>query len=176
MFRVSTPRARAANDAFVIAQALLRPAAYAEQPPGTVLTAGQLAYAQALGWQGALLARLESLGEAPPTPTLLVTVPDIPPFDGRGLCALRAFDTGPEIQYPAEALLRYGVGAVVVHFALDATGNIRARTIAASIPSGPLAEAVEKTLPQWRLDKAPGSSPDCRVPPSWYFPVHFILK
>jgi hypothetical protein len=61
-----------------------------------------------------------------------------------------ALDRG-DLPAPSEALFRYGVGAVVAHFALDADGTVRARTIAASIPPGPLAEAFAKTLPNWRV-------------------------
>jgi hypothetical protein len=178
MRRISTPQAQEANEAFVGAQLLLWPAAYAEIPPGARLTAGQAAYAQAMAWQGALLARLDSMGEnrdfeLPSNPSSR----NIPvPADFTRLCGMRAFNTGPEIEYPTEALYRYGVGAVVMHFGLEPNGTVRSRTIAASIPPGPLAEAVENTLGQWRVEKAPNARPDCRMPSSLYFSVRFVLR
>jgi hypothetical protein len=172
--RESTPDAQAAADAFASAQSLLMPAAYAEIPPGARLTAGQAAYAQAMAWQGALLARQETLNEA--APVALPTLQRIPVYDGRGLCRMRAFNAGPELQYPTEALFRYGVGAVVMHFALEPDGAVRSRTIAASVPPGPLAEAVGATLDDWRLEKASGSAPDCRAPPSFYYVIRFVLQ
>ena len=171
--KISTPDAQAASDAFGLAQALLMPAAYAETPPGARLTAGQVAFAQAMAWQGALFARIESLDEPLPVPASTL---GIPAYDRSGECTMRSFNTGPEIEYPTEALFRYGVGAVVAHFALDADGGIRARTIAASIPPGALAEAVEATLPQWRVEKDPRSAASCRIPASYYFMVRFVLR
>ena len=70
----------------------------------------------------------------------------------------------------------YGVGAVVMHFGLAPDGAVHSRTIAASIPAGPLADAVEKTLGQWRIEKSPGSAPDCRMPSSFHYSVRFVLR
>jgi hypothetical protein len=174
LLRISTPEAQAASDAFASAQSLLMPAAYAETPPGTRLTAGQLAYAQAMAWQGALLARQETLDEA--APVTLPTMRSIPVYDGRGLCGMRAFNAGPELKYPTEALFRYGVGAVVMHFALEPDGAVRSRSVAASIPPGPLGEAVAASLDNWRIEKASGSPPNCRAPPSLYYVVRFVIR
>ncbi|HUQ53119.1 MAG TPA: hypothetical protein VM692_12920 [Gammaproteobacteria bacterium] len=176
MTKISTPDAQSASDAFVTAQALLLPAAYAATPPQATLTAGQSAFAQAMAWQGALYARIETLNEPLPLPPSTLGMQDIPSYDRRGECSMRASNAGPEIEYPTEALFRYGVGAVVAHFALDTDGTIRARTIAASIPPGPLAEAVEASLDQWRIEKLPSSSASCCVPPSYYAMVRFVLQ
>ena len=89
---------------------------------------------------------------------------------------MRAFNTGPEIQYPTEALFRYGVGAVVIHFGLEPDGSIRSRTIAAAIPPGPLAEAVQVTLDQWNIEKSSRAAPGCLMPSSFYFSVRFVLR
>ena len=170
--KISTPDAQAASDAFTSAQDLLMSAAYAEIPPGARLTAGQLAFAEAMAWQGALLARLESLDETLPVASLL----RMPVYDGGNRCRMRAFNAGPEIKYPSEALFRYGVGSVVAHFAMNPDGTIRAHTIAASIPPGPLAEAVEKALPNWRVEKSSTAAANCRIPPSHYVMVRFVLR
>jgi hypothetical protein len=173
--KISTPDAQAASDAFATAQALLMPAAYAPIPPGAALTAGQAAFAQAMAWQGALYARVETLNEPLPVQPMLGTQ-DIPFLDRRGQCVMTGMNTGPEIEYPTEALFRYGVGAVVAHFALDADGSVRARTIAASVPPGPLAEAVEATLDNWQIEKVQGSPPGCAIPSSHYAVVRFVLR
>jgi hypothetical protein len=170
--KISTPDAQGASDAFTAAQELLMPAAYADIPPGARLTAGQLAFAEAMAWQGALLARLQSLDETLPVMSLL----RMPAYDGGNRCRMRAFNAGPEVQYPSEALFRYGVGAVVAHFALDADGSVRSRTIAASIPPGPLAEALEKTLPDWQIEKSSTARPNCRIPSSHYVAMRFVLN
>ena len=63
-----------------------------------------------MAWQGALFARIESLDEPLPVPASTL---GIPAYDRSGECTMRSFNTGPEIEYPTEALFRYGVGAVV---------------------------------------------------------------
>jgi hypothetical protein len=170
--KISTLDAQGASDAFTAAQELLMPAAYADIPPGARLTAGQLAFAEAMAWQGALLARLESLDETLPVMGLL----RMPAYDGANRCRMRGFNSGPQIQYPTEALFRYGVGAVVAHFALNPDGTVRSRTIAASIPPGPLAEAFEKTLPNWQVEKSSTARPNCRIPSSYYVAMRFVLR
>jgi hypothetical protein len=65
---------------------------------------------------------------------------------------------------------------VVAHFALDADGTVRARTIAASIPPGPLAEAFAETLPNWRVEKSATARANCRIPSSHYFTMRFVLR
>lgn len=177
MRRESTPEAQEAADAFLGARLLLWEAAYAETPPGTTLTAGQAAFAQAMAWHGALLARLDSMNEnrgfdLPSNPSSR----DIPVPDFDSHCSMSAFNTGPEIEYPTEALFRYGVGAVVMHFGLAPDGTVRSRSIAASVPPGPLANAVEATLDQWRIEKSSSSAANCRVPASFYFSVRFVLR
>ena len=88
---------------------------------------------------------------------------------------MRAFNAGPELVYPSEALFRYGVGAVVMHFGLEPDGAVRSRTIAASVPPGPLGEAVAVTLDNWRIEKA-SDALDCRAPPSLYYVILFVLQ
>lgn len=170
--RISTPDAQAASDAFTLAQRLLEKTAYAATPAGTTLTAGQVAFAQAMAWQGALHARIESLDEPLPVPL----PPGLPGYDSSGDCVMRSANTGPEIEYATPALFRFGVGAAVAHFALNADGTIRARTLAASIPPGALGDSVEATLGEWRIEKDPRSPTSCRVPPSYYVMVRFILE
>jgi hypothetical protein len=170
---LSNSDARAASDAFAIAQRLLMPAAFAATEGGA-LTAGQIGFAQAMAWQSALFARIQSAGAVlPPLPPLGA---DVPPFDQSALCKLRTVTTGAEIEYPPEALSRYGVGAVVVHIGLDSSGAAASRRIAAAIPPGVLADAVQKVVGQWTVEKDPTSAPNCSMPPSTYVNVRFVLE
>jgi outer membrane biosynthesis protein TonB len=165
--------AQAANDAFATAQRLLMPAALAAAPDAT-LTPPQRAYAQALVWQSALLAKVQSIkGELPAPPTF---GSDMPAFDDGALCRMRTIRNGAEVEYPPEALDRYGVGAVVVHFGLDSIGAVTSRTIAAAIPLGVLADAVEEVADEWRVEPDPSSRFGCRIPPSTYVNVRFVLE
>jgi len=165
--------AKAASDAFVVAQRLLLPAAFAENPSARP-TAGQFAYAEAMAWQSALLAKIEIDGEELPAAPVLGN--DIPPFDNNGACKMNVRRDGAEISYPPEALSRYGVGAVVLHMGLDASGAVTGRTIAAAIPPGVLADAVEAVANEWRVERDPSSPAGCRVPSSAYVNIRFVLE
>ena len=165
--------AQAASDAFATAQRLLMPAAFAAMQ-GSTLSAGQRAFAQAMVWQSALLAKIQSAnGALPAAPTF---GGDMPPFDDNALCRMRTIRNGAQVEYPPEALERFGVGAVVVHLALDTNGAITQRTIAAAIPPGVLADSVEKVADEWRIEKDPSSVAGCRIPSSAYVNVRFVLE
>jgi hypothetical protein len=170
---VTTADAQAASDAFATAQRLLMPAAFADTPSAT-LTPGQRAFAQALAWQSALLAKAQ--GQKQELRAAPAFGSDMPAFDDNAWCRMRTIRDGAEVEYPPEALDRYGVGAVVVHLGLDANGAVTRRTIAAAIPAGVLAESVERVVNDWRVEKDPGSAAGCRTPSSAYVNVRFVLE
>lgn len=169
---LSMQDAQAANDAFATAQRLMLPVAFVAVP-GDTLSSGQLAYAQAMAWQTALLAKVESDDGEPLQPTAFGR--EMPAFDADALCKVRTIRDGGALAYPPEALDRYGVGAVVLHVGLEADGSATSRTIAAAIPPGVLADAVEKASADWLVEKDPRSSPGCRMPSSAYVNVRFTL-
>jgi hypothetical protein len=166
--------AKAASDAFSIAQRLLRDRALADAPRVEGPTPAQQVYAQALAWQTALLARVESAGQPPPLPLPLDS--DGPPPDDGDRCALRVLRGGAELDYPAEALDRYGAGAVVVQLGVNAGGAATGSTIAAAVPPGTLAQAVAAVMHDWRTEKDPSAAPTCRMPGSVFVPVRFVLE
>ena len=169
----SSADAKAASDAFAIAQRLLMPAAYANTPAGAGLTVGQVAYAEAMAWQSALFAKLQSRGiDLPGDPTFGA---DVPPFDVDAQCKMRSIRDG-ELSYPPDVLSRFGVGSVVVHFGLDSAGAVTSRAVAAAIPAGALAKSVEDAAGEWRIEKDPESARDCRIPSSAYVNVRFVLN
>ena len=149
----STADAKTASDAFATAQRLLMPAAYADTPSGAALTVGQVAYAEAMAWQSALFAKLQSRRHRP------AARPDVRRRRAavRCRCAVQdALDSrGGELSYPPDVLSRFGVGSVVVHFGLDSAGAVTSRAVAAAIPAGALAEAVEDVADEWRIEKDP---------------------
>ena len=151
---LTTADAKAASDAFAIAQRLLLPAAFAENSSAQP-SAGQLAYAEALAWHSALLAKIESNGDKPPAAPAFGS--DVPPFDNSASCKMNVRRDGAQIVYAPEALSRYGVGAVVLHIGLDASGAVTGRTIAAAIPPGVLADAVAAVADEWRVERDPSS-------------------
>jgi TonB family protein len=172
---VGTAASAAAHEAFYAfsdAMVLFRPYAYPE-PTGESLTLAQTAFAQALGWRQALLAKLQSQEE------VLQLSPE---RQAQGVdetageyCMLRSIPV-PQPKYPREMISKGGVGAVVVHVALDAEGNILKRQIAAAVPTGPLRAAVEAVFSQWRFERHPSSAPGCRNRSSNYMVMNFVLE
>jgi hypothetical protein len=88
---------------------------------------------------------------------------------------MRVTRAGNAIVFPARALDRWGVGAVVVHLALDADGATTSRAIAASVPPGALAEGIAPAIAGWRSEKHASAAPDCRMPTALFIPMHFVL-
>jgi hypothetical protein len=158
--------ARAADAAFSEALRLLQDRA-AEAATETGLTPIQLTYAETLAWQSAVQTRIQRMDG--PTPSSSIT------FNDLGRCALRVNRGATQIRYPPEALERFGVGAVVVHFGVDSSGAATSRTIAAAIPPGALGDGVAAVIGDWRTEKDPSSAPSCRVSPSFFYPVRFVL-
>ncbi len=171
---VPSPRdAKIASDALATAQRLLAPAAYTDVASDSGLTARQLAYAEAMAWQSALFAKLEHRRLAlPSNPTF---GSDVPPFDVNAQCKMRSVRDSGQLSYPREVLARFGVGSVVVHFALDSKGAVTSRSIAAAIPSSALAQAVEAAAAGWKIERDSTSARNCRIPSSAYVNVRFVL-
>jgi hypothetical protein len=173
--RFATEKATAADDAFTQAQRLLYPSAYPDD--ATKITAGQIAYAQAMAWQGALRAKLatQDLELRMPQRDPELDASPAPPGDRRPACDVRTI-AEPKPEYPRQVLTRYGVGAVVLLMNLDATGNILSRYVVAAVPSGPLAEAVGAVADRWRVELTKASTPDCRMPRARYVQVQFVIE
>jgi TonB family protein len=171
----NSPATRDAHEAFYAfseAMNLFEPYAFPEAP-SEILSAGQTGYAQALGWRQALQAKLTSQNQVlrpPPDRAALLTEEDDAQY-----CRLRTI-ADPRPEYPREVANRGGVGAVVVHVALDADGSIVKRQIAAAVPTGPLGAAVEAVFSQWRFERHPSSAPDCRNRSSNYSVMSFVLQ
>ena len=167
---LSPADAKAANDALSIAQLLLRERAFSDRPPEGELTPVQLLYAHTLAWQAAVFAKAQALGDRVPSPLTTDLV-----ISEQALCVMRVMRSGAQVMFPAEALDRWGVGAVVVHLAVDANGATTSRGIAASVPPGALAEGVSPSVAGWRTEKDASAAPDCVMPTALFVPMHFVL-
>jgi hypothetical protein len=169
---LTAANAQTANDKFTVAQRLLMPAALGDNAAAEV-TPSQRAFAEALAWHSALLAKVQSQGAALPTTTPYSD--DAPRFDRPGVCVLRAI-IDPAPPPPGDALDRYSVGAVVVHMRLDARGRVVGHEVVASVPSRLLEGPVRVVAEKWRVEKEPGTARDCRMPSSHFVPTSFILQ
>ena len=164
---------RDANAAFTEALDLLQPAVDEEADGGdeSALTLAPGAYAQALAWQGALRAKLQSQGD------------DLPRAEYRGRtapgatarCAVRLV-AEPAPTYPSDALLASGFGAVVMRIRTDAQGAVVERQIAAAIPQGSFSEAVAAVADEWRVEVAADLAPGCRLDGTRYTSILFVAE
>jgi hypothetical protein len=169
---LSPDDAKAANDAFSNALRLLRDRALSDAPSAAGPSPAQLVYAQALGWQSATLAKAQRSGPRRRSP--LSTDDGATALDDSDLCAVQLIRDDAQIPYPAEALERYGVGAVVVQLGLDANGATTSATIAAPTPPGVLSVAVAAAMQDWRTQRDPSAARTCRMPGSLFVPVPFV--
>lgn len=167
---LSPADAKAASDALSIAQLLLRERAFSDRPPAGELTPVQLLYAHTLAWQAAVFAKAQALGDRVPSPLTTDLV-----ISESALCVIRVTRAGNAIVFPAEALDRWGVGAVVVHLALDGNGATTSRGIAAAVPPGALAEGISPAVAGWNTEKDRSAAPGCVMPTALFVPMHFVL-
>jgi hypothetical protein len=160
---IEVPAAREASAAFAEALDLLQPSA--DSTDEHALTLAQRGYAEALAWDGALRAKMQSQGE------------DLPHADRRpaadGRCSLRLVPD-PAPNYPHDALLGSGFGAVVMRVQTDARGAIVHSQVAAAIPTGSFSDAVEAVSGKWRVEVEPGAAPGCRRDGTQYTPILFV--
>jgi hypothetical protein len=163
--------AHAADSAFTEAQRLLRRHAFPRDEPAS-LTPGQIVFAQAMAWQGALRARLDSQDEKLRDPV---------PMDG-GPAVVRGAAPPCEYArigdlpgYPAVAFNRLGAGAVVVHTLFGADGSVIRSEIAAGVPPGAFVDAIRREVGDWRYERWSGSPPNCDLSGSRYIVIRFVI-
>ena len=158
-----------------LAQRLLMPAAYAETPPRSEAHGrpGRIRASDGLARRAARHASRASTSPCRCRPPRWASPAD----DRSGECTMRSFSAGPEIEYPTEALDRYGVGAVVAHFG---SGRRRRRHVLARSPqrSRPARwpKPSKRRSRKWRVEKDPRSAAGCRIPASYYVNVRFVLR
>jgi hypothetical protein len=160
---IDASAARKASAAFTEALDLLQPSA--ESTDQHALTLAQRGYAEALAWDGAVRAKMQGQGE------------DWPRADRRsaadGRCPFRLV-ADPAPDYPHDALLGSGFGAVVMRVQTDTRGAIVHSQVAAAIPTGSFSDAVEAVSGKWRVEAEPDAAPDCRRDGIQYTPILFV--
>lgn len=166
------PLAHEADGAFSEAQRLLRRHAFPAGEPST-LTPGQVVFAQAMAWQGALRARLESQDEKLRDPQPINGSPSTV-AGGQPACIYERIGDLPG--YPPIALNRLGAGAVVVHTLFAADGSVVRSEIAAGVPPGAFVDAMRRAAFDWKYQRWPGSPPNCDLAGSRYIMVRFFIE
>lgn len=168
---------RVLSEAFHDLQPLSR-----RESPGHELTAPQLAYAQTLAWLSALEEKLRA-DESPIPAAPPMTVADAiaalsaeaggPQEIGAGSTSLRRcpmrIAARPEPSYPRV----HAVGAVVVFFKIGVDGQVLVRDVIARAGSAEFAEAVERVLPRWRVERIQPSPEDCTLEANLILLVRF---
>jgi hypothetical protein len=163
--------AHEADAAFSEAQRLLRSYAFPSEA-GEALSIGQVLYAQAMAWQGALRARLRSQDEELREESGMQVDPPQRP----GMPVPCSYETDIDaLGYPPNAVETLGAGAVVIHTRFDDSGNVLRRDVAAGVPTGLFVDATRRQLPGLRSERAAGSPPDCEASGSRYDVVLYVL-
>jgi tetratricopeptide (TPR) repeat protein len=159
----------AADQELVEAQNILGPYAYTPSADGG-LTQGQRVYASAEAWRRLLRAFANSRGLrglAARHPSF-----DAPQSDGRPTCDVDVI-TEPKPNFPPGAEAGFTVGAVVLRLRVDEGGRLVDSQVAAAVPGRSFREAVERVTPQWRIERAASSAPNCRYSPIVFFSATF---
>jgi hypothetical protein len=160
--RIDSASARDAGAAFAEALDLLQP--FSGAAGQGALTLAQRGYAEALAWEGALRAKMQSQGDDLPRAERAAAA--------SGRCSVRLVpDPAPD--YPSGALLGSGFGAVVMRVRTDGRGAIVDRQIAAAIPAGSFSEAVAAVADEWRVEVLDAAS-GCRLDGIQYTPILFV--
>jgi hypothetical protein len=164
--------AHEADAALSDAQNLLRPYAFPTETRAT-LAAGQVLYAQAMAWQGALRARLQSQDEK--LREEIAMEGDPPQLPGRALpCSYSTI--ADNLGYPPIAANTLGAGSVVLHTRFDDEGNAVRREIAAGVPPGAFVEAVRRSMSEWQSERTSDSPPNCDPSGSRYTVFRFVIN
>lgn len=141
-----------AHGEFERAMALMLPLASRRAQNGA-MTVAQGIYAQAYAWRSALRARMRardfSLPRASGEGFSLPARADVAP------CQMD-LTAEPMPRFPAEQLLRYGVGSVVMRYVTGESGEILEQRVVAAVGNNDFIRAVEAVAPRWRVAPEPG--------------------
>jgi hypothetical protein len=146
------------------------------ESPGLELTIAQQAYSEARVWLFALEAKMDADGQdVPETPAEEQGDADglreIGPVDlSRPRCMMR-INPVRRPEYPEYSQ----VAAVMVFFRVNAEGEIVSHQIAARAGSPEFAEAIERVVGRWRVERLDGSAPNCRMAANVLMTVRFVL-
>jgi tetratricopeptide (TPR) repeat protein len=143
-------------------------------PQGAPLNPLQNAYAQAMAWRAALIARLRSEDIEIPAPIAMNRTYEIGEApDGRPSC-LMDFAEQPSIRYPDRMAYRSGVGSVIVHIRTDEYGAVIHRQVVAAVGQR-FVNSVDQIDSDWRMVRRAGSEDNCRLSRSWFASVVFMI-
>lgn len=146
------------------------------EAPTLQLTLGQQTYAEARAWMLALGAKLAVDGhDVPEAPAEAQGDADglseIGPVDiTRPRCMMRVVARPPP-RYPNYRQ----VAAVVLFFRIGADGQILAHQVAARAGSPEFADAIERVVGRWRVERMDDSPPNCRMEASLLQTVSFRI-
>jgi hypothetical protein len=147
------------------------------ESPNLELSVGQLAFSEARVWLMALESKMAADGQRVPQTPLEAQ------GDADGLSEIGPVDlTRPRcmMRVVAERMPRYpvgsGVAGVMLFFRVDANGEIVSHQIAATAGAAEFAEAVERVVGRWRIERMENSAPDCRMESNILQGVQFVRQ
>ncbi len=142
--------------------------------PNAPLNPLQSAYAQALAWRAALIARLRSEDiEIPDAISNNRTYEIGASPDGRQSCQMD-FAQQPSIRFPDRMAHRAGVGSVIIHVRTDESGAVVHRQVVAAVGQG-FVDSIDQINSDWRMVRRSGSPDNCRLSRSWFASVVFMI-
>lgn len=160
-----------AHGEFERAMELMRPLA-SRQAQNAAMTVAQGVYAQAYAWRSALRARMRARDFS------------LPRASGEGISlATRAgaspcqmdIRAEPMPRFPAEQLMRYGVGSVVMRYVTDEAGQVLEQRVVAAVGNNDFIRAVEAVAPRWRVESAQGQG-QCNLAMVFFQAVTFHVE
>jgi tetratricopeptide (TPR) repeat protein len=143
-------------------------------PQDAPLNPLQNAYAQAVAWRAALIAKLRSEEIDIPASIASNRTYEIGASpDSRPPC-LMDFVEQPSIRYPDRMAYRNGVGSVVIHIRTDQYGAVIHRQVVAAVGQG-FVNSIDQIDSNWRMIRRAGSAENCRLSRSWFASVVFMM-
>lgn len=146
-------------------------------PQDATLMRAQSTFASATAWHYVVVSWFASMGWDLPTDTREVRgglTFDLA-NDGRPACAFGVV-ARPEPDYPEEALMDFGVGAVVLRTVTNASGEVEDMRAIAGAGGQEFIDAVEAASGRWRVERVENSPPDCSPRTLSFIPFYFRIE
>jgi hypothetical protein len=162
------------------ALAVLRPLAEIETAPNQMSLA-QLAYAEAVAWDGATHAVFRTRDwDIPESPEAEGDADGFIELQSGGGAAPRcmlAFDSEriSSNLFPQRELMSNQVGAVVVRFVVDEAGVVQSSDVVSRVGSPGFVRAVNRLNDTWEVTRHESSEPGCRMNMTVFRSVTFII-
>lgn len=172
--RVSREAGEEAHAAFLAARRILQPIVMTPLPNGE-LTLPQRLYAEAVGWDGALIAKMMSDGQIRPNDRETPPFPEIgAPANANPPCPLRYYPP-LNLEYPRDAAYAAQVGAAVMMLQVDANGRVAESRVITQVGSADFTTPLREARNPWRVRRRDNAPDNCRMEMIVIVPMRFAM-